>query len=140
MNNNALNLIELSQNKSDVGNLIEINDLISNFNIKRIYYITHVKRFTIRGHHAHKELLQIIWCPYGSIEILLDDGVDKVIYILDSPEKAIKIGPGIWREMKWLQSDSVLCVAASDYYNEDDYVRDYQKFLQMVNEGYWNEK
>lgn len=110
------------------------------FQIKRIYSIYNVNFNIVRGHHAHKELLQIIWCPYGSIEILLDDGVDKVIYILDSPEKALKIGPGIWREMKWLKSDSVLCVAASEHYDEEDYVRDYDKFLQMVNEGYWNGK
>lgn len=108
--------------------------------VKRLYSISSLKLNTKRGYHAHKNLKQLAWCPYGIVEITLDDGVSSNKFRLDSPEKAVYIGPGIWHEMKWLKSNSVLSVAASEHYDEDDYVRDYEKFLQMVNEGYWNEK
>lgn len=121
------------------GYLSVINESVSNIgSFKRIYYIYGVSKNVTRGHHAHLNLKQIAWCPHGSVEILLDNGVTKNKFSLDSPEKGLYIGPGIWREMKWLITDSVLCVAASELYDENDYVRDYDKFLQMVNEGYWS--
>lgn len=107
------------------------------FDIKRIYYTYDVPINTKRGMHAHMNLQQILWCPYGLIEIILDDGKNKNSYLLDSPEKALLIGNGIWRDMYWRKKGSVLCVAASEYYNEDDYIRDYDLFLKYVKEGYW---
>lgn len=108
------------------------------FDIKRIYYTYDVPVDSKRGMHAHKNLQQILWCPYGSIEVLLDDGHSKNLYLLDSPEKALIVDNGVWRDMFWRREGSVLCVAASDYYNEDDYIRDYNEFLRYVLEGYWN--
>lgn len=90
--------------------------------------------------HAHKKLQQILWCPYGEIKIILDTGKAKNYYLLDSPEKGLFIENGIWREMIWEKEGSVLCVAASDYYKEDDYIRDYNKFLRYVEEGYWEDE
>lgn len=109
------------------------------FQINRIYYIYNVKSEVKRGGHAHKELQQILFCPYGSIEILLDNGVNKESVLLDSPEKGLVLDRGIWRDMIWHQDYSVLCVAASDYYNENDYIREYNEFIRLVKEGYWNE-
>jgi dTDP-4-dehydrorhamnose 3,5-epimerase-like enzyme len=108
------------------------------FEIKRVYYIYGVKEGSKRGMHAHKELSQILWCPYGKIEILLDNGVEKKNYMLDSPTKALLIERGFWRVMYWHKDSSVLCVAASDYYNEEDYIRDYSEFLKYFEKGYWN--
>ena len=110
------------------------------FDIKRIYYTYDVPVDTKRGMHAHKNLQQILWCPYGSIEIVLDDGVKKEGYLLDSPEKALIVGNGVWRDMYWRKEGSVLCVAASEYYSEDDYIRDYDTFLKYVKEGYWEDE
>lgn len=110
------------------------------FEIKRIYYTYNVPVETKRGMHAHKKLQQILWCPYGKIEVILDDGKTRKIYLLDSPEKGLLIGNGIWREMVWKKENSVLCVAASDYYNENDYIRDYDEFLRYVKEGYWEDE
>jgi dTDP-4-dehydrorhamnose 3,5-epimerase-like enzyme len=107
------------------------------FDIKRIYYTYNVPVGTKRGMHAHKKLQQILWCPYGEIEVILDGGETRETYLLDSPGKGLLIGNGIWREMIWKKEESVLCVAASDYYNEDDYIRDYDEFLKCVKEGYW---
>lgn len=110
------------------------------FDIKRIYYTYDVPVGTKRGMHAHKNLQQILWCPYGSIEVILDDGVKKESYLLDSPEKALFVLKGYWHDMYWRKEGSVLCVAASDYYNEDDYIRDYDTFLKYVDEGYWKDE
>lgn len=107
------------------------------FDIKRIYYTYDVPVNAKRGMHAHKALQQVLWCPYGCIEVVLDDGSEIESYLLDSPEKALIIGKGIWRVMYWRKEGSVLCVAASDYYNEKDYIRDYDEFIKYVREGYW---
>ena len=103
------------------------------FPIKRIYYIHGVPGNTKRGAHAHKELKQLLFCPYGSIKILLDNGKEKLEIILDDPSKGLIITPCVWRDMVWLIENSVLCVAASDYYDEDDYIRDYSEFITWIN-------
>lgn len=108
------------------------------FDIKRIYYTYNVPVNMKRGMHAHKNLSQVLWCPYGLIEVVLDNGNNKKIFVLDSPDKLLIVGSGIWRDMYWKKEGSVLCVAASDYYNEDDYIRDYDEFLRYVEEGYWD--
>ena len=105
------------------------------FEIKRIYYIHGVPNGARRGGHAHISLRQILFCPYGKIEIILDDGHKRESILLDDPSKGLVIGPGLWREMIWHQENSVLCVAASEYYDAKDYIRDYDTFLQYVNEG-----
>ncbi|ATW24493.1 sugar 3,4-ketoisomerase [Candidatus Formimonas warabiya] len=107
------------------------------FHIKRIYYTYNVPVNTKRGMHAHKKLKQILWCPYGIIEVFLNDGTKTETYLLDVPEKALLIGNGIWHDMHWKKEGSVLCVAASDYYYEEDYIRDYNEFLRNVQDGYW---
>lgn len=107
------------------------------FEIKRLYYIYGAKQGTKRGMHAHKELEQITFCPYGIIRFVLDDGYDTEEVLLDQPNQGLVIGKGIWRDMYWEQDDSVLVVAASLYYDEKDYIRDYDEFLKMVREGYW---
>ena len=100
------------------------------FEIKRFYYIHGVPNRTMRGGHAHKQLCQMLFCPYGSIEILLDDGREKESVLLNDPCTGLVIGPGLWRDMVWHQENSVLCVAASEYYDEADYIRSYDDFLQ----------
>ncbi|MBF7097819.1 sugar 3,4-ketoisomerase [Alkalibacter mobilis] len=110
------------------------------FEIKRIYYIFDVPIESKRGMHTHKKLQQVLWCPNGEVEVLLDDGKEKKSYLLDSPEKALLVLRGYWHDMYWKKEGSVLCVAASDYYNEEDYIRDYDEFLKYVKEGYWNDE
>lgn len=108
-----------------------------NFDIKRIYYIYSVPLNTKRGMHAHKELKQLVWCPYGQVEIILDNGVERKTYVLDEPNKGLIIDRGFWRDMFWKKEGSVLCVAASGYYTEDDYIRDYDEFKRLADRGYW---
>ncbi len=104
------------------------------FQIKRIYYIYDVPTGTQRGGHAHKRLQQLLFCPNGVIEIILADGEESASVMLDRPNKALLIGPGLWREMLWHTGGAVLCVAASEHYDENDYIRDYDAFLEYINE------
>jgi len=107
------------------------------FTFKRVYYIYGVKKGVFRGHHAHKKLEQLLICIHGKIEIMCDDGNKKEYYTLDDPAKGLYIGPGIWHTMKWLKDDSVLLVLASEYYDESDYIRDYDEFIKLIKGGYW---
>ena len=102
------------------------------FDIKRVYYITNAQEGAHRGFHAHKKLKQILFCPYGSILMILDDGKKRQMVELSDPSKGLIIDRLIWREMIWLKEDSTLVVGASDYYTEDDYIRNYDEFLKFV--------
>jgi len=102
------------------------------FTIKRIYYIHHVPQGVQRGGHAHKKLRQLLWCPYGSILIKLDNGSEKAEVLLNDPGKGLIVENFMWRDMIWQQDDAVLCVAADSYYDESDYIREYGEFLRAV--------
>ncbi len=103
------------------------------FEMKRIYYISKVPEGVRRGFHAHKKLKQLLFCPYGRIQLILENMDCREEIELSDPSIGVIIDQPIWREMLWLQKDSVLCVAASEYYDTDDYIRDYKEFREYVN-------
>ena len=100
------------------------------FPIRRVYWITETEAQSQRGFHAHKLNCQLLYCPFGVIDIILDDGKQRTTVTLDEPSKGLLLMPGLWREMIWKQSGSVLCVLASEYYDADEYIRDYDKFIE----------
>lgn len=102
------------------------------FEIKRIYYISKVPEGVRRGFHAHKELKQLLFCPYGRIQLVLENKNGREEIELSDPSIGVVIDEPTWREMLWLQKDSVLCVAASDYYKVEDYIRDYSEFRKII--------
>lgn len=102
------------------------------FDIRRIYYISKVPEGTRRGFHAHKELKQLLFCPYGRIQLILENNNGREEIELYDPSIGVVIDQPTWREMLWLQKDSVLCVAASDYYDPEDYIRDYDEFVEYI--------
>ena len=104
------------------------------FPIRRVYWITETEANLHRGFHAHKQNCQLLFCPYGKIDIILDDGSsEKKTVTLDGPGKGLLLMPGLWREMVWQQSGSVLCVLASEYYDEAEYIRNYDEFIAYKN-------
>lgn len=120
----------------DRGQLValeEIKDIP--FKIKRVYYIYGTKEGVVRGHHAHKNLQQILVCVHGSCKIRLDDGVEKKIIPLEKPYEGLYVSNDMWREMFDFSPDTVLMVLASEVYDEADYIRDYDEFLKFVNRG-----
>lgn len=102
------------------------------FEIKRVYYMYDTKENVRRGFHAHKSLEQILICIHGSCKILLDNGEEKKIVSLEKPYEGLYIANDIWREMYDFSSDAVLMVLASDFYKEEDYIRDYEEFLKEL--------
>ena len=104
------------------------------FEIKRIYYIYDVSNGARRGFHAHKNLQQVLFCIHGSCKILLDDGKEKEIVELNDPAEGLVVRNPIWREMFDFSPGAVLLVLASEYYDESDYIRDYQTFLTYLKE------
>ncbi len=104
------------------------------FEIKRVYYMYDTVEGVSRGHHAHKSLEQILICIHGSCKILLDNGTEKNIVPLERPYEGLYVSNAMWREMYDFSPDAVLMVLASDYYREEDYIRNYDEFLKYVEE------
>ena len=102
------------------------------FEIKRVYYMYDTKKDVHRGFHAHKSLEQILICIHGSCKVLLDNGTEKKIVSLEKPYEGLYIANNMWREMYDFSEVAVLMVLASEYYKEEDYIRDYNEFLRMV--------
>lgn len=102
------------------------------FTVKRVYYMYDTKEGVHRGFHAHKKLNQILFCPSGACTIMLDSGKEKAYVRLDKPTEGLLVEADIWREMYDFTPNAVLMVLASDYYDENDYIRNYDEFLQYV--------
>lgn len=103
------------------------------FDIKRVYYIFDTKEGITRGFHAHISLKQLCIAVKGGCTFVLDDGKKREEIRLNKPNQGLYIEGLIWHEMKDFSPDCVLVVLASEHYNESDYIRDYSKFLEMVN-------
>ena len=100
------------------------------FEIKRIYYLYMVPEVS-RGAHAHKALQQLLIATSGSVHVTLDDGKNQKTFVLDKPWKGLLIVPGLWRTLSDFSGGSVCMVLASEKYQPDDYIRDYQEFLKF---------
>lgn len=109
------------------------NGLDIPFDIKRIYYLYMVPEVA-RGAHAHKELQQLLIATSGSVDITLDDGVDKKTFHLDKPWKGLLVVPGLWRDLDNFSGGTVLMCLASEKYDAADYIRDYDEFLKYKSE------
>jgi len=105
------------------------------FPIRRVYYMTGMNADEPRGFHAHKKLQQVAVCVAGRCRMVLDDGRAREEVWLDQPDVGLVIGDLVWREMHDFSSDCVLLVLASELYDEADYIRDYDAFLKVVQNG-----
>lgn len=126
-------LVDFKTLGDDRGSLIAIEEgYNAPFEIKRVYYIFDTKEGVERGFHAHKNLKQICIVVKGSCTFVLDNGNEKEEIKLWDPNRGLFIEGLIWREMKEFSEDCVLVVLASEHYDENDYIRDYDKFLKEV--------
>jgi len=105
------------------------------FDIKRVYYLFDTKDGVSRGFHAHRNLKQVAVCVTGSCRFILDNGKRREEVVLNKSTTGLLINDLTWREMYDFSPDCVLMVLASEYYDESDYIRDYQEFLKAVNNG-----
>ena len=99
------------------------------FEIKRVYYLYDVPSDAFRGGHAHKNLDQFMIALSGSFEVKIDDGSNNKKVMLNKPNKGLLIPSGIWREMDNFSAGAVCLVLASEFFDESDYFRDYNSFL-----------
>ncbi len=138
MNSTVYNcsIILLPKIHNRAGNLTALeNDKNIPFEIKRVYYLYDVPSGEDRGGHAHRELQQFIVAVSGAFDVLLDDGINKKIIHLDRPYIGLHIVPGIWRELLNFSSGAICVVLASEKYQEDDYIRDYNQFKTYRNKS-----
>ena len=124
-------MVELDKHHSDrKGNLTVVeNGVTLPFDVKRVYYLYDVPGGESRGAHAHKELEQLIVAVSGSFTVTLDDGTNKRSFFLNRPYQGLYVRPGLWRDLVDFSSGAVCMVLASEIYQEQDYIRDYQEFL-----------
>ena len=99
------------------------------FRIKRVYYMYDTADGFVRGKHAHKHLEQILVCIHGSCKIKLDNGYEQKVVPLEKPYEGLYVPSKMWREMYDFSEGAVLLVFASELYDENDYIRDYDEFL-----------
>ena len=124
-------MLKFKLNKDKYGSLIPIEAFVDiPFGIERVYYIFGVENGVRRGFHSHKQLHQAVICVRGSVKILLKTHKQEEIVTLDNPGEGLYIGPMIWREMYDFSNDAVLLVLASAHYDEDDYIRNFDKYVE----------
>lgn len=126
-------IFELPKMVDPRGNLtfVESNKHIP-FNLRRVFYIYGVPEGESRGAHAHKELHQMLICIAGKFKVSIDDGKTQKIVTLDCPWKGLHIPPMIWASEVDFSAGAVCLVLTSDYYSEDDYIRNYEEYLQLL--------
>ena len=126
-------IVEFPKIVDSRGNLTFIENLRHiPFEIKRVYYLYDVPGGSERGGHAHKELEQVIVAMSGSFDVILDDGVQTKRFHLNRSYYGLYVCPMIWRELDNFSSGSVCMVLASIFYDESDYYRNYQEFIETI--------
>ena len=112
------------------GNLSVIENDVIPFDIKRVYYLYDVPSGAERGGHSHKEQQEFLVALSGSFDVILNDGNLQKTVTLNKPFEGLLITNGIWRELKNFSSGAVCLVIASNVFDEEDYVREFEEFLE----------
>ena len=126
-------IIQLGKIEDDRGNLTVVqSEGTVPFDIQRVFYIYDIPGGEARGAHAHKTCHQFLVAASGSFEVALDDGTEQRTVILNRTVMGLHIPPGIWAAEQEFSSGAVCLVLASEAYDETDYIRDYQAFLDFI--------
>lgn len=112
------------------GNLAFIQEAVLPFEFKRVYYLFDVPSNAFRGGHSHIVQQEVLIALSGSFEVVLNDGIEKKSFLLNKPNIGLHIPTGIWRELQNFSSGAVCLVLASDVYDEEDYIRDFNEFFE----------
>lgn len=102
------------------------------FDLKRAYWITDVPKNGSRGGHAHKRLRQVLIAVHGSFTVTLDNGKETKTYLLNNPGEGLLIDTEIWRTLDDFSSGAVCLVLASELYEPEDYLYEYNDFIEYV--------
>jgi hypothetical protein len=101
------------------------------FAVRRVYYLYDIPGGESRGAHGHKNLEQMVIAASGGFDITIDDGRNKKTVHLNRPYFGLHLRPGIWRDISNFSSGAICLVLASEHYDENDYIRDYDEFLKL---------
>jgi len=127
-------IIELPKISEPRGNLTFVeSERHIPFDIKRVYYLYDVPGGAERGAHGHKNLQQFIIAMSGSFDVVLDDGVNQKTIHMNRSYYGLYVCPMMWRDITNISSGAVCMVLASEYYDEQDYLRNYDEFMELVN-------
>ncbi len=131
------NVVELPKIHNRAGNItiVQNGDHLP-FKVKRVYYLYDVPGGSERGGHAHKNLYQLIVAASGCFDVIINDGKNKKIIELNRPNFGLLVIPGIWREIVNFSSGAICFVLASEKYSEDDYIRDYDEFVNYKSKNH----
>ena len=122
-------IVPLDKHLTEVGSLVVYGGSEEHhFMPLRTYFLYDVPARAERGGHAHKKLRQILVALSGSFEVILDDGHNQVVVQLNQPTQGLSLPPGLWRELRNFSGGSICLVLASEEYDEDDYIRNYDEF------------
>ncbi|GHU80520.1 dTDP-6-deoxy-3,4-keto-hexulose isomerase [Bacteroidia bacterium] len=126
------NVLTLPKIHNRAGNITALNNSVDiPFDVNRVYYLYDVPGGEDRGGHAHRELQQLIVAVSGSFDVTIDDGRNKKTISLNRPYYGLLVVPGIWRDLTNFSSGAICLVLASHKYDADDYIRNYEEFIQM---------
>lgn len=127
--------IELGKHHGATGNLTVVeNGKTACFDTKRVFFIYDIPGGVSRGGHAHKTLQELIIAVSGSFEVYVHDGEQERSILLNHPSKALLLPCGVWEELRNFSSGAVALVLASTPYQPEDYIRDFQQFLEYKRE------
>lgn len=126
-------IIQLSHFLDHRGNLSVVESMKSiPFDIKRVFWINDVPAGRGRGGHAHRWQSMLIVAASGSFSVILDDGESSETFVLDSPSEGLLVTPGIWNILENFSENAVCMVFASDFYDEEEYIREYDDFREFI--------
>ena len=130
---NNCKLISIPKIEDPRGNLSVIEKNVIPFEIKRVYYLYDIPSGAERGGHSHIEQQEFLVALSGSFDVILNDGQNMNKITLNKPFEGLLIPNGIWRELKNFSSGAVCLVLASDVFSEEDYIREYEDFVNLKN-------
>ena len=102
------------------------------FDVKRVYWVYDVPSGENRGGHAHKDCREFIIAVSGSFTVTLDDGKETKTFLLNHPYQGLLVETGIWRTLEDFSSSAVCLVLASDLFDEEDYIREYEDYIKYL--------
>lgn len=124
-------VVEFAKHSFEEGNLTVVQGSENvPFDLKRVFYLYDIPGGESRGAHAHKECHQFLIAVSGAFEVVLDDGVKKRTVMLNRPFMGLHVPPGIWAAEQGFSSGSICLVLTSEKYRAEDYIRDYNEFLE----------
>lgn len=113
-----------------VGSAVRVGE--AKFDVQRVFYLYDVPADSERGGHSHHKARELIVAASGAFDVILDDGMERRPYHLDRPYKALYVPAGLWRELGNFTGGAVCLVLTTEVFDENDYVRDYQKFTELT--------